>query len=137
VRQLFLDTNYLCALLSDRDPLHAAAVHTSEELRRDTSVRYVTSLPVLTEILAHYSKDAFSRRTAADFIQRMRASDDVVVVVGDEQLFDAAIDLYRRRLDKTYSLVDCMSMVICRRMNITEVMTGDRDFQQEGFTILL
>jgi len=30
-----------------------------------------------------------------------------------------------------------MSMVICRRMRITEVLTGDRDFEREGFTILL
>jgi predicted nucleic acid-binding protein len=30
-----------------------------------------------------------------------------------------------------------MSVVVCRRMKITEVLTGDRDFQQEGFTILL
>jgi hypothetical protein len=30
-----------------------------------------------------------------------------------------------------------MSMVICRRMKITEVLKGDRDFEREGFTILL
>ena len=137
MRQLFLDTNYLCALLSKRDPIHEKATHVADELSRDEEVRYVTSLAIFTEVLAHYSRDAFTRREAAAFVARLRASSDVVIIIGDEALFDAALDLYRRRSDKTYSLVDCMSMVVCKRMRITEVLTGDRDFEREGFTILL
>lgn len=34
-------------------------------------------------------------------------------------------------------MTDCMSMAICRAEDIIEVLTADRDFQQEGFTILL
>jgi predicted nucleic acid-binding protein len=34
-------------------------------------------------------------------------------------------------------MVDCMSMVLCRERGIREVLTADRDFEQEGFTILL
>jgi len=41
------------------------------------------------------------------------------------------------RLDKSYSFVDCASMVICKERGIEEVLTADHDFEQEGFRILL
>lgn len=53
------------------------------------------------------------------------------------ELFDEAFELYRRRADKGYSLTDCMSMNICRDMDIAEVLTHDRHFAQEGFAALL
>jgi predicted nucleic acid-binding protein len=39
--------------------------------------------------------------------------------------------------DKGYSLTDRMSMVVCRQLDIPEVLTHDRHFLQDGFTILL
>ena len=53
------------------------------------------------------------------------------------ELFDRAFDLYRRRLDKGYSLTDCMSMVVCTDLGISDVLSHDRHFAQEGFTGLL
>ena len=53
------------------------------------------------------------------------------------QTFDAGLALYKARPDKGYSLVDCISMETMRREGITEVLTHDAHFTQEGFTILL
>jgi predicted nucleic acid-binding protein len=36
-----------------------------------------------------------------------------------------------------YSLADCLTMVICRERGITDILSTDRDFEAEGFTILL
>lgn len=52
-------------------------------------------------------------------------------------LFDAGLALYRKRLDKAYSMTDCMSFVVCRTQRIREILTSDHDFEQEGFAILL
>jgi predicted nucleic acid-binding protein len=52
-------------------------------------------------------------------------------------LFDRSLDLYARRPDKSYSMVDCISMVVCRDLEIADVLTDDRDFEQEGFVALL
>jgi hypothetical protein len=41
--------------------------------------------------------------------------------------------LYQSRLDKGYSLTDCISMQTMRREGLTEVLTNDRHFEQEGF----
>jgi len=48
----------------------------------------------------------------------------------------AGLDLYRARLDKGYSLTDCISMQIMRREGLTDVLTNDRHFEQEGFRAL-
>jgi predicted nucleic acid-binding protein len=109
----------------------------SSDLRGDSSVRYTTSLAVLGEFLTVFSKDLSMRGEAAAFVDRIRGSADTDVILGDESLFNAALDLYRRRLDKTYSFIDCVSMVLCQRLDIFEVLTGDRDFEREGLQILL
>jgi uncharacterized protein len=46
-------------------------------------------------------------------------------------------ELYNSRLDKGYSLTDCVSMNIMREQNITQILTNDVHFEQEGFSVLL
>ena len=50
--------------------------------------------------------------------------------------FDAAMALYESRPDKEYSLTDCRSMLALRALGLTEVLTNDHHFTQEGFAIL-
>jgi predicted nucleic acid-binding protein len=47
-----------------------------------------------------------------------------------------ALTLYEARPDKEYSLTDCISMQTMRREGITEILTNDHHFTQEGFHIL-
>jgi uncharacterized protein len=51
--------------------------------------------------------------------------------------FLAGLQLYERRPDKEYSLIDCTSMQAMREHGWIEVLTHDRHFGQEGFTLLL
>ena len=53
------------------------------------------------------------------------------------ELFDAGLALYAARLDKGYSLTDCMSMVVCHDLGIEQVLSHDHHFAQEGFAVLL
>ncbi len=61
---------------------------------------------------------------------------DVMIIPQTHELFEDGLALYRTRLDKAYSLTDCMSMSICRRLGVAVVLTHDRNFQQESFSIL-
>jgi predicted nucleic acid-binding protein len=54
-----------------------------------------------------------------------------------QALFISGLTLYEARLDKSYSLTDCVSMVVMQQEEIQEVLTHDKHFAQEGFTILL
>ena len=67
----------------------------------------------------------------------MFADERVTIVPQTPALFAAALELYRRRPDKTYSMCDCISMVVCGERAITDVLSADRDFEQEGLSLLL
>ena len=53
------------------------------------------------------------------------------------QSFLDGFALYKARPDKGYSLTDCISMQAMKQDGITEILTNDRHFDQEGFTRLL
>jgi predicted nucleic acid-binding protein len=135
VAAVFADTAYYVALLYDRDALHESAVAFDG---RDQSVRTLTTDSVLVEVLAYFSSRGSSARAAAvRFVDALAADARVTLIHQARDLFFAGVDLYRQRLDKGYSLTDCMSMVVCRDESIEQVLTHDRHFQQEGFEILL
>ncbi|WP_219852132.1 type II toxin-antitoxin system VapC family toxin [Nostoc sp. 'Peltigera membranacea cyanobiont' N6] len=58
------------------------------------------------------------------------------IITYTPELRQLGFDLYGQRSDKGYSLTDCISMVIMRQMGITDVLTHDKHFTQEGFHIL-
>ena len=133
--RIYADTAYFVALLVHDDDLHEAAVRVSRAL---TSRLFLTSDPVLVEVLAYVARGGANARAAAvHMVDEVRADRRYSITRQTPQLFDEALDLYRRRPDKGYSLTDCMSMVVCRRQRVSEVLTHDRHFEQEGFTVLL
>jgi len=115
--------------------LHQDAITLSAKLG---TAAIVTSDPVLVEVLAYVSKRGPQARSAGlAFIDELRGDAGATSVRQTPELFDAGLDLYRSRLDKGYSLTDCMSMIVCRQRNVTQVLTHDHHFAQEGFEILL
>ena len=56
------------------------------------------------------------------------------IVTTDEVL--GGLELYDARPDKGYSLIDCISMHTMRAEGLTEALTNDRHFEQEGFRAL-
>jgi len=101
-------------------------------------VAFVTTWAVILEVLAYFSRAGPNmRRHAVELVERLRASDGVEIITLADDLLADALRLYALRLDKRYSLADCVSMVVCRGWSISDVLTADRDFQAEGFTILM
>ena len=47
------------------------------------------------------------------------------------------LQLYAQRLDKKWSLTDCISFAVMQRNSLTEALTGDHHFEQAGFVALL
>ena len=78
-----------------------------------------------------------ARRLACRSVREILKDSGVEVVAQSHQGFLAGLSLYERRLDKPYSLVDCISMTVMRDANIREILTHDRHFSQEGFVRLL
>jgi len=133
-RTLFADTFYWIALIFPRDAFHAAVSSISRTLG---TVRLVTTDEVLTEVLSHFARlGPYWRGKAAALVHDARSDPDVDVLPQTRADFDAALALYEARPDKGYSLTDCRSMLALRARGVTEVLTNDHHFTQEGFTIL-
>ena len=77
------------------------------------------------------------RRLAIQLVRRYLQDEDVTVIPQSRESFLRGLDLYDSRLDKGYSLVDCISMNAMRAEGITEVFTNDQHFAQEGFVPLV
>jgi len=97
----------------------------------------VTTDEVLTEYLAFFAGARPSvRAQAAGNVADLIGNSTVWVVPQSRESFNAGLELYRSRPDKHYSLTDCISMQTMRKEGITEALTNDRHFEQEGFRAL-
>ena len=134
---IFVDTAHHIAVFNANHPLHGTATLLANELSADSSVSFVTTHLVLAEFLASTSRATQLRVAAAEYVSLLISQRNVTLVDLTGLLFERALELYRDRSDKSYSLTDCVSMIICRDLGITQVLTSDHDFEQEGLAILL
>jgi len=131
---VFADTFYWLALAQPRDAWHA---HVVQWAAANSLTRLVTTDEVLTEFLnALAGTGPAGRAHAAATVHDIRTDPQVVVLPQTRIDFDAALSFYESRLDKNYSLTDCRSILAMRANNLTEVLSHDHHFTQEGFTIL-
>lgn len=131
---VFADTFYWLALAQPRDAWHARVL---EWAAANSSTRVVTTDEVLTELLNALARAGPAGRAhAAATVHDVRADPQVIVLPQTRVDFDAALSLYESRLDKNYSLTYCRSILAMRANGLTEVLTHDHHFHQEGFAIL-
>ena len=97
----------------------------------------MTTDEVLAEYLAFFAGARPSvRAKAGTNVADLIKNPAVLVVPQSRESFLAGLELYRARPDKGYSLTDCISMQTMRKEGITEALTNDRHFEQEGFRAL-
>lgn len=136
MREVFVDSFFWIASLLPRDQWHQQALMAREDL--GSEVLLVTTREVLTEFLASTSRtDPEIRQSAARTVRMIMDDDAIIVIPQSQELFAKGLDLYEQRLDKRYSLADCISMVVMRERGISQILTHDHDFTAEGFVILI
>ncbi len=130
----FIDTFYLAALSDPRDQWHTRVVAFS---RTCGAAHLYTVDEVLAEYLTFYSvARPHVREHAAQTVRTILHDPTIIVMPQSHTSLLDALALYGSRLDKHYSLVDCAAMQAMRREGLTEVLTNDHHFSQEGFRIL-
>ena len=92
---------------------------------------------MLTEYLNYFGgqPEALRRHVVAG-VRRMMGSSAIRVIPQSRASFLAGVTLYETRADKGYSLTDCISMETMHRDGLTNVLTNDHHFEQEGFRAL-
>jgi predicted nucleic acid-binding protein len=135
MRAVFIDTHYLVASINPLDQWHQRALEIENEL---VGVGLVTTEEVLVETLNYFcSLGTHARLKVAQVVHRLLERSDVDVIPQTEGSFLAGMKLYEERPDKGYSLTDCISMNVMRERGLTEVLTNDPHFFQEGYRPLL
>ena len=135
MRIVFADTGYWVALLNPHDQLHNKATELSKSLN---PVHIVTSEMVLTEVLNDFSKRSdYLRKVATELIDNINKNPNITVISQTSQQFKQGLELYKNRLDKNWSLTDCVSFKIMEQMDIYEALAYDKHFEQAGFRALL
>jgi predicted nucleic acid-binding protein len=130
---IFADTFYWIALLNVKDTWHSQVIEVSQEI---VNSRLVITDGVVDEIFSYYSKRGDLLRLKVSLLYQSTLTDSNVQIIGyTPELRQKGIELYEQRLDKGYSLVDCISMIVMKEMKISEVLTNDKHFAQEGFNI--
>ncbi len=132
---VFADTLYWVASITPGDTWHAPTLRAVAALGL---VHLVTTEEVLVEFLSAYAgRGEYLRREALKTVRAILTNVHVTVRPQTHQSFMTGLDFYASRADKAYSLVDCISMHTMRQMSLTEVLTNDHHFTQEGFTVLI
>lgn len=132
---VFIDTVALLAACHKRDALHERTRDVIRTLARERA-RFVTSQWVLAEFLGRACTPSL-RPAAIKDVQRVLASPSTEVVAATSQSWSEAFELYQSRPDKSWSLVDCSSILVCRARGIERVLTQDHHFAQAGLNVLL
>ncbi len=129
---MLLDTSGLFCLLHRDEPQHTRAI----ELYAQATLRMIHSY-VLAELVPLAQVRGLPRALVMEFSQRALDNDEIELVWVDELWHRQAINLLQARQDKAYSLCDAVSFVLMRERQVSEALTTDKHFVQEGFVRLL
>jgi uncharacterized protein len=133
--KLFLDTSYVIALAVPRDEHHPQALNIRAHIQsQNTSL--ITTLAVALEIGNALSGQKY--RIAASGLLEALSNDKMIEIVPvGEGLYRDGLRLYKDRIDKDWSLTDCISFLVMQNRRMTDALTTDRHFEQAGFRALL
>ncbi len=130
---MLLDTSGLLCYVHQNEPQHHEAV----QFLSSTNKKFLTHSYVLAELIALALIRRFPRPAVLAFVMDLLDNPDIETVWVNEQLHREAMKLLMERQDKTYSLCDAVSFVLMHQRCMTEALTTDRHFEQEGFVKLL
>ena len=129
---MLLDTSGLLCYFDVAERHHSEAVHFFRSSSFPLTHNYV-----LAEFVPLCRTRGLDARQALSFALDVIVNASIEIVWIDDRIHRAGLLLLQARIDKTYSLCDAVSFLLMREHGITEALTTDRHFEQEGFIRLL
>jgi uncharacterized protein len=131
MKKLFLDTSYLIALEASDDQYHHQALAYWEDLSRSLPQLIRTSY-VFDEVVTFFNSRNRHIK-AVEIGKLLLQSPSVELIHIDEPIFHEAWRYFIQHSDKSYSLTDCTSFLVMKRLRIQTALTFDHHFVQAGF----
>lgn len=126
-KQVFVDTGAWFALAIARDADHDAAVAFAGRNRADL----ITTDFIVDELLTLFVRRGF-KHIGVRWLNEVLTLDRIEMVRVDASVFDEACRIYSRYKDKQWSLTDCTSLVVMRRLGIQAAFSFDAHFLEFG-----
>ena len=134
IRKVFVDTSYVLALFNTSDEFHIKA----KAIKKFTLYhnKIITTEAILLEIGNALSKRNLRQRCSA-FIKGFYETKNIEVVPLTTELIKEGLELFEKRKDKEWGLVDCISFVVMKKHRIKDALAADDHFIQAEFNALL
>ena len=129
---VFADTSFYIALGFEKDAFHKDAV----DFVRTYDGLYVTTEYVLFEFGNHLSASA-KRPLFLNLYNHLSKHAQTTIVPALAELTRKEIDCFASRMDKNWSLTDCISFTLMEKMAIKQAASADHHFEQAGFEMLI
>ena len=129
---MLIDTSGFLCLIHKDEPEH----ENSMRLYNEASL-YLTHSYILDEFIPLANVRKLPRANSLRFSRQILTDPTIELVWVDAVLHEAALTLLEQRTDKTYSLCDAVSFLIMSERGISDALTTDKHFEQEGFVRLL
>ena len=134
MKSIFVDTSALIAIGNKDDDFYERAITIQKKLLQ-TNHRFLTTNAIILELFNAFSQTQH-KLIAIKFINLINKSKQWNCLPVDK-LIVQGIEMFQNRLDKNWSLIDCISMKVAKEHGIIDIFTTDHHFEQAGFTILL
>jgi predicted nucleic acid-binding protein len=132
---IFLDTSAWYAIEVEDDVNHEAACKFLSKIASGKHGISVTTDYILDETLT-LLRSRRSLSSASSFIDKIKKSKSVRVFWVEEDLFEKALDMFKRSDHKSWSFTDCTSFALMKDLLIPNAFTFDRHFKEASFQIL-
>ncbi len=132
LQEAFADTSFGIALLIKQDQYHGQAQKWSVRI----TGRITTTVPVLLETANALARPSWRTHMVA-LLDHLQQRQDVHVIAFAPELWQRALNLYRQRMDKAWSLTDCISFLVMQDTGLVDALTADEHFRQAGFRAVL
>ena len=137
MRDLFVDTSGWGCWLDKSLSEHDDAKRLIDEATAQGG-RLITTSFVLIELVSLLTSPLkFPKSEQVQLVEAIENDPTVVVIRVEQAVETEAWQLWRSRIDKAWSIVDCSSFVIMEQRKLTDALTTDQHFAQAGFRKLL
>lgn len=128
---VFVDTFALIAWLNPNDDAHANV----QTYLATYKGKLITTDWVLMEVADALCRPT-TRNTVLQFLHTVRTDPKYEIVPCCDERYNHGLSIFGMHEDKQWSLTDCISFGVMKSYKIQEALTGDKHFNQAGFTAL-
>ena len=135
IEPIFVDSFAWIAAINKSDNYHEISLRILEELLNKHAKLITTNYVVVETINALIKAEL--RKTVIEFIDKLGKSPSVQIVKITDEIYNNAWTLYQQRMDKDWGIIDCTSFEVMQMFNIRKAFTGDKHFEQAGYSLIV